>query len=84
MFVSVSFVFAFIHTLSAQSLSEIESQRVTLSNGWKLTPVGQQLPLGDLPLNMMLSSSKKYLAVTNNGQSNQCVQLFDAVGPEIA
>jgi len=65
--------------LSGQSLSEIESQRVSLPNGWKLTPVGQQLSLGDLPLNMVLSSSKKYLAVTNNGQSNQCVQLFDAV-----
>jgi len=63
--------------LSGQSLSEIESQRVSLPNGWKLTPVGQQLPLGDLPLNMILSSSKKYLAVTNNGQSDQYVQLFD-------
>jgi YVTN family beta-propeller protein len=63
----------------AQSLSEIEANRVSLPNGWKLTPVGKQLALGDLPLNMVLSASKKYLAVTNNGQSNQCVQLFDAV-----
>ncbi len=64
---------------AAQSLSQIEANRVSLPNGWKLTPVGQQLALGDLPLNIMLSSSKKYLAVTNNGQSNQCLQLFDAV-----
>ncbi len=65
--------------LFGQTLLEVESGRVTLPNGWKLTPVGKQLPLGDLPLNMALSSSKKYLAVTNNGQSNQCVQLFDAL-----
>jgi YVTN family beta-propeller protein len=65
--------------LSAQTLQEIESRRVSLPNGWKLTPVGQQLPLGDLPLNIVLSTSRKYLAVTNNGQSDQSVQLFDVV-----
>jgi YVTN family beta-propeller protein len=53
-------------------------ERVTLSNGWHLTPVGRSLPLGDLPLNLMVSPSKKYLAVTNNGQSVQSIQLIDA------
>ena len=77
--VLTGFVLFSMNQLIAQSLSEIEAKRVSLPNGWKLTPVGKQLPLGDLPLNMILSSSKKYLAVTNNGQSNQCVQLFDAV-----
>ncbi|MBO9200068.1 MULTISPECIES: bifunctional YncE family protein/alkaline phosphatase family protein [Niastella] len=52
--------------------------RVTLSNGWHLTPVGRSLPLGDLPLNLVVSPSKKYLAVTNNGQSVQSIQLIDA------
>jgi YVTN family beta-propeller protein len=63
--------------LSSQTLQEIESHRVSLPNGWKLTAVGQMLPLGDLPLNVEVSSSKKYLAVTNNGQSDQSVQLID-------
>jgi YVTN family beta-propeller protein len=62
--------------ISAQTLQEIESHRVSLPNGWKLTPVGQMLALGDLPLNMAVSSSGKYLAVTNNGQSDQSVQLI--------
>jgi YVTN family beta-propeller protein len=53
-------------------------ERVTLSNGWHLTPVGRSLPLGDLPLNLVVSPSKKYLAVTNNGQSVQSIQLIDA------
>ena len=33
--------------------------------------------LGDLPLNMAVSNSKKLMAVTNNGQSTQSIQLID-------
>ncbi len=62
----------------SQSLHEFESKRVRLSNGWSLTPAGKSLPLGDLPLNIAVSSSKKYIAVTNNGQSTQSLQLIDA------
>ncbi|MEJ2634380.1 MAG: beta-propeller fold lactonase family protein [Calditrichia bacterium] len=60
-----------------QTLEKIESQRIRLPNGWKLTPVGRSLPLGDLPLNMAVSPSGKWLAVTNNGQSDQTIQLID-------
>jgi YVTN family beta-propeller protein len=58
-------------------------KRVTLSNGWHLTPVGRSLPLGDLPLNLVVSPSKKYLAVTNNGQSVQSIQLIDAKSEQV-
>src|ERR1051325_6350599 len=51
--------------------------QVLLPNGWKLSPAGTSLPLGDLPLNIQLSASGKLLAVTNNGQSTQSVQLID-------
>jgi len=61
----------------AQTLKEIESKKVKLPNGWSLTPVGNSLPLGDLPLNMAVSPSKKLIAVTNNGQSVQSIQLID-------
>ena len=50
---------------------------VTLPNGWSLTPAGRSLPLGDLPLNMAVSNSKKLMAVTNNGQGKQSLQLID-------
>lgn len=63
--------------IKAQSLEQIEAKRVTLPNGWSLTPVGKLLPLGDLPLNIALSPSKKLAAVTNNGQSDQTIQLID-------
>jgi YVTN family beta-propeller protein len=62
----------------AQTPGKIEQTgQVLLPNGWKLSPAGRSLPLGDLPLNMQLSSSGKLLAVTNNGQSTQSVQLID-------
>jgi YVTN family beta-propeller protein len=62
----------------AQDLGSIEQNRVKLPNGWSLTPVGKSLPLGDLPLNIAVSKSHRYAAVTNNGQSNQTIQLLDA------
>ena len=52
-------------------------KKVTLPNGWSLTPAGHSFMLGDLPLNIAVSSSKKYMAVTNNGQSKQYLQLID-------
>src|SRR5664279_1092825 len=63
--------------LRAQVKNEIESHAVTLPNGWKLTPVGKQLPLGDLPLNIAVSPSGKLAAITNNGESDQTLQLID-------
>lgn len=65
-------------TFSVQGLKAQEkAEPVMLPNGWKLTPAGKQLPLGDLPLNMAVSRNHRWLAVTNNGYGRQCVKLFD-------
>ncbi len=69
--------------LQGQTLKEIEAHTVSLPNGWKLTPVGKLLPLGDLPLNIAVSPSKKLAAVTNNGESDQTIQLVDIEKQEI-
>lgn len=61
----------------SQTQSDLDKKRVLLPNGWYLTPVGKQLPLGDLPLNLVVSNTRKYMAVTNNGQSTQSIELFD-------
>lgn len=62
--------------LSAQSAEELNAKRITLPNGWSLSPVGRSFELGDLPLNMAVSRSGKLMAVTNNGQSTQSIQLI--------
>jgi YVTN family beta-propeller protein len=67
----------------SQTLQQLESKRVHLPNGWSLTPVGKSLQLGDLPLNIAVSPSKKYLAVTNNGQSTQSLQLIDVKSEKV-
>ncbi len=76
------FIFSIISIIlfyfsQSQTLQQLKLKRVHLPNGWSLTPVGKSLPLGDLPLNIAISSSKKYMAVTNNGQSIQSLQLID-------
>jgi len=57
--------------------TSVFSQRVVLPNGWSLTPAGKSFPLGDLPLNMAVSRSGRFIAVTNNGQSVQQLQMVD-------
>ncbi|MFC0182802.1 hypothetical protein ACFFJX_09580 [Pseudarcicella hirudinis] len=64
-------------------LKSLSSKRVKLPNGWSLTPVGRSLPLNDLPLNLIVSPSHKYLAVSNNGQSTQSITLIDAVTEKV-
>ncbi|MDB5010603.1 MAG: hypothetical protein JWQ06_1392, partial [Mucilaginibacter sp.] len=68
----------------AQTPGKIEQTgQVLLPNGWKLSPAGTSLPLGDLPLNIQLSASGKLLAVNNNGQSTQSIQLIDTVNEKL-
>ncbi len=82
LFLLCSGFFIVVNAVS-QSLPQLESKRVHLPNGWSLTPVGKSLPLGDLPLNIAVSSSKKYIAVTNNGQSVQSLQLINVKNEKI-
>lgn len=76
--------FLLIFLISGQILTaqlpgkDTKNQSVLLPNGWSLTPAGSSLPLGDLPLNIAVSPNRKLLAVTNNGQGKQSLQLVDA------
>lgn len=47
-----------------------------LPNGWSVSPVGRFHALGDLPLNLIVSPSHKYLGILNSGQSTQSIQIF--------
>ena len=52
-------------------------KQTQLPNGWKISPIGKQIPLEDLPLNIVVSPNKKLAAITNNGQSTQGIHLLD-------
>jgi YVTN family beta-propeller protein len=69
--------FALLSSCFAQTMTELEKKRVLLPNGWSLTPAGKNLAIGELPLNMAISSNRKYLAITNNGQSTHTIDLID-------
>jgi YVTN family beta-propeller protein len=66
-----------IHAQPATLVKDLANKKVHLPNGWTLSPAGRFVPLGDLPLNIAVSASKKYIAVTNNGQSVQSIQLIN-------
>ncbi|HUX85189.1 MAG TPA: bifunctional YncE family protein/alkaline phosphatase family protein [Chitinophagaceae bacterium] len=62
----------------------LNSRRVMLPNGWSLSPAGTFIPLKeDLPLNMAVSPSGKYVAVTNNGFGKQSITLIDVAHRQI-
>ncbi|XAS67039.1 bifunctional YncE family protein/alkaline phosphatase family protein [Micrococcaceae bacterium Sec5.7] len=51
--------------------------------GMRVTPAGRQTTLGDLPLNSAISPDGHRLAVTNNGQGTQSLQLVDLADHEV-
>ena len=77
------FLFCALSGWGQKLASSLESKKVLLPNGWSLTPAGRSLDLGDLPLNIAVSSSKKWMAVTNNGQGKQTIQLIEVRGEKV-
>ncbi|MDB4924627.1 MAG: hypothetical protein JWR23_683, partial [Mucilaginibacter sp.] len=58
-------------------------KHVLLPNGWSLTPAGRSLEVGDLPLNIAVSATGRLMAVSNNGQGTQSIQLIDAIHEKV-
>jgi YVTN family beta-propeller protein len=77
-------VFVFINLFQINGFAQMESEgKVMLPNGWSISKVGRSLPLGDLPLNLQVSHNKRMMAVTNNGQSVQSIQLIDVQSEKV-
>jgi YVTN family beta-propeller protein len=56
-----------------------------LPNGWRLTPAGQQVPLTDLPLNIIPSPDGKYAFVATSGyNTHQLTAVELATGKKVA
>ena len=68
---------AFSISLGAATQDLSSYKQTKLSNGWSISPVGKSLPLGDLPLNMVVSPNGKTMAITNNGYGVHSIELFD-------
>ncbi|MCX6144999.1 MAG: hypothetical protein NTZ35_17480, partial [Ignavibacteriales bacterium] len=66
----------FVIPLMAQIPGDVDN-RVLLPNGWWLSPVGEQIRLGDFPMNAALTDDEMYLAILHGGQSKAQVMLFD-------
>jgi DNA-binding beta-propeller fold protein YncE len=48
-----------------------------LPNGWRIAPAGKHFPIGDKPLNMVLSPDGHSLIVTNNGYQAPTLRVVD-------
>jgi YVTN family beta-propeller protein len=52
--------------------------------GFRVTPAGQQIDLGDLPLNAVASPDGRWLVVPNAGQGKQSLQVVDTRSGKVA
>jgi len=70
--------FTFLLFVLVPAILSAQSPKATLlPNGWSLTPAGQSIPLSsDLPLNMAFSPDGVHLAVTNNGNGRQTIDII--------
>jgi len=64
-------------------VNQLAEKQVLLPNGWSLSPAGTSIPLGDFPMNLVVDSGGKLMAVTNNGQSKQTITLIDVATEQI-
>ncbi len=48
-----------------------------LSNGWKLTPAGEHVQIGELPLNMLITENEKYAITANSGSGENSISIVD-------
>jgi YVTN family beta-propeller protein len=48
-----------------------------LPNGWKLSPQGIQVPVGELPLNMVVTKDGNYAITSNSGMGENSLSVVD-------
>jgi YVTN family beta-propeller protein len=67
----------FLGCSSSSSLwpGHVGDGRVLLPNGWYLSPAGQHVPVGELPLNMVATPDERFVIVTNNGTKEQSLSV---------
>ncbi|MEO8358578.1 MAG: bifunctional YncE family protein/alkaline phosphatase family protein [Vicinamibacteria bacterium] len=58
--------------------ARLKAPKITLlPNGWRISPVGQHITIGDLPLNLVMAPDGEHVIVTNNGYSQPNLVVYD-------
>ncbi len=77
-----SFLISF-NTVKAQKtkieLPGIYKKYTLLPNGWKLTPSGVQVTVGELPLNMVVTKDEHYAITSNSGMGINSLSVVDLI-----
>ncbi len=68
-----------VHPVSGAAMTApgAEKESTLLFNGWKISPVGHQLPTGDMLLGGQFSPDGKLYAVCNSGWGSHALHIFD-------
>jgi DNA-binding beta-propeller fold protein YncE len=48
-----------------------------LPNGWKLTPAGENIGVGELPMNLVFTKNEKYAITSNSGMGENTFSVID-------
>ncbi len=56
---------------------QVNKNAYQLPNGWKISAVGEMSKMGDLPMQLVIHPSKKWMVGINAGQSNQSLMVYD-------
>ncbi|HUI08887.1 MAG TPA: hypothetical protein VL221_01105, partial [Bacteroidota bacterium] len=63
--------------LRTQLPGKLPDGRVLLPNGWILSPAGEQVEVGELPLTMAVSPDGRYVITTDDGTAVQDLSVVD-------
>lgn len=56
---------------------QVNKNPYQLPNRWKISAVGEMSKMGDLPMQLVVHPSKKWMVGINAGQSNQSLMVYD-------
>ena len=85
--ISISLIFLFYYGCTVPSHKSTSNKDVVLPgkfdeytllpNGWKLTPAGDQVGIGELPLNLIITHDEKYAITSNSGTKVNSISVID-------
>ncbi len=86
--IGIIWIAAFSSMLDAQNQArklpgQDNAKGYLLPNGWTITPAGEQIDVGDLPLALAMHPDGRHLLVSNNGNGTQSIDVIDLVTKQI-